>query len=93
MNRESIAQLRAKAVSLHHQARLWVERVPVKARVLLGLFLVAALLMAIHTALTAECWRAQTWISYLRFTTPPRRRLGPSVLTPKLPLGDIFVSR
>ena len=55
MNRESIAQLRAKAVSLHHQARLWVERVPVKARVLLGLFLVAALLMAIHTALTAEC--------------------------------------
>jgi hypothetical protein len=54
MNRESIAQLRAKAVSLHHQARLWVERVPVKARVLLGLFLVAALLMAIHTALIAK---------------------------------------
>ena len=55
MNQESLAQLRAKAGSLYQQARLGVERVPVKARVLLGLFLVAALLMAIHTALTAEC--------------------------------------
>jgi hypothetical protein len=54
MNRESIAQLRAKAGSLYQQARLGVDRVPVKARVLLGLFLVAALLMAIHTALTAK---------------------------------------
>jgi hypothetical protein len=54
MNRETIAQLRAKAGSLYQQARLRVERVPVKARVLLGLFLVAALLMAIHTALTAK---------------------------------------
>jgi hypothetical protein len=54
MNRESIAQVRAKAVSLYQQARLGVERVPVKARVLLGLFLFAALLMAIHTAVTAK---------------------------------------
>jgi hypothetical protein len=54
MNQESIAQLRAKAGSLYQQARLGVERVPVKARVLLGLFLVAALLMAIHTAFTAK---------------------------------------
>jgi hypothetical protein len=54
MNQESLAQLRAKAGSLYQQARLGVERVPVKARVLLGLFLVAALLMAIHTALTAK---------------------------------------
>lgn len=54
MNQESIAQLRAKAGSLYQQARLGVERVPVKARVLLGLFLVAALLMAIHTAVTAK---------------------------------------
>jgi hypothetical protein len=54
MNQESIAQVRAKAGSLYQQARLGVERVPVKARVLLGLFLVAALLMAIHTALTAK---------------------------------------
>jgi hypothetical protein len=54
MNREFIAQLRAKAVSLYQQARLGVERVPVKARVLFGLFLFAALLMAIHTAVTAK---------------------------------------
>jgi hypothetical protein len=54
MNQESLAQLRAKAGSLYQQARLGAERVPVKARVLLGLFLVAALLMAIHTALTAK---------------------------------------
>ena len=54
MNRESIAQLRAKAGSFYQQAWLGVDRVPVKARVLLGLFLVAALLMAIHTALTAK---------------------------------------
>ena len=54
MNQESLAQLRAKAGSLYQQARLGVERVPVKARVLLGLFLVAALLMGIHTALTAK---------------------------------------
>ena len=54
MNRESIEQLLAKAGSLYQQARLGIERVPVKVRVLLGLFLVAALLMAIHTALTAK---------------------------------------
>jgi hypothetical protein len=54
MNRESIVQLRAKAVSLYQQARLGVARVPVKARILLGLFLVASLLMALHTALTVK---------------------------------------
>jgi hypothetical protein len=54
MNQDSITQLRVKAGSLYQQARLGVENVPVKARVLLGLFLVAALLMAIHTALIAK---------------------------------------
>ncbi len=54
MNQDSITQLRVKAGSLYQQARLGVEHVPVKARVLLGLFLVAALLMAIHTALIAK---------------------------------------
>ena len=54
MNQDSITQLRDKAGSLYQQARLGVEHVPVKARVLLGLFLVAALLMAIHTALIAK---------------------------------------
>src|SRR5712691_11256653 len=54
MNREHIAQLRAKTTLFYQHARQWVARVPVKARVVLGLFLVAALLMAVHTALTAK---------------------------------------
>ena len=54
MNREHIAQLRAKTALFYQHARQWAARVPVKARVVLGLFLVAALLMAVHTALTAK---------------------------------------
>jgi hypothetical protein len=54
MNSQRIAQLRAKAALLDHQAIQWIKRVPVKARILLGLFLLAAVLMAIHTALTAK---------------------------------------
>jgi hypothetical protein len=54
MNPEQIAQLRAKARSLCQSAVLWVRRVPLKARVLLGFFLVAAILMALYTALTAK---------------------------------------
>src|SRR6202140_5494123 len=54
MNSERIAQLRAKAALLDQQAMQWIKRVPVKARILLGLFLMAAVLMAIHTALTAK---------------------------------------
>ena len=54
MDRQHIAQLRAKAGSFYQNARSWLERVPVKARILLGLFLAAALLMALHTALNAN---------------------------------------
>jgi hypothetical protein len=54
MNTERIAQLRAKAALLDQQAMQWIKRVPLKARILLGLFLLAAVLMAIHTALTAK---------------------------------------
>jgi hypothetical protein len=54
MNTEHIAQLRAQAALLDQQAMQWIKRVPVKARILLGLFLLAAFLMAIHTALTAK---------------------------------------
>ncbi|HEX9110025.1 MAG TPA: hypothetical protein VF845_00995 [Terriglobales bacterium] len=54
MNREHIAQLRAKVTLLYQHARQWAARVPVKARVVLVLFLVAALLMALHTMLTAK---------------------------------------
>jgi len=54
MDHEHIAQLRAKAGSLYQHVCEWATRIPVKARVLLGLFLVAALIMAVHTALTAK---------------------------------------
>lgn len=42
MNRQHIAQLLAQAASLCQQARQAATRVPMKARVVLGLFLVAA---------------------------------------------------
>jgi len=54
MNQERLPHFRAKAALLYQYVCHWVTRVPVKARVLLGLFLVAALLMAVHTALTAK---------------------------------------
>jgi hypothetical protein len=54
MNREHIAQLRAQAALFYQHARQLAARVPVKARVVLAMFLAAALLMAVHTALTAK---------------------------------------
>jgi hypothetical protein len=54
MNPERIAKLRAQAALLNQQVMLWVRRVPVKARILLALFLAAALLMAVYTAITAK---------------------------------------
>lgn len=54
MNRESIAQIRARFVPIGQQAKALILRVPVKARIVLGLFLIAAVLMAIYTALTAK---------------------------------------
>ena len=54
MTSERIAQLRAKAAWLDQQAMRWIKRVPVNARIVLALFLLAALLMAIHTTLTAK---------------------------------------
>ncbi len=54
MNREHMAQLRVKAALLYQEGRQWTTHVPLKARVVLVLFLVAAFLMAVHTALTAK---------------------------------------
>lgn len=54
MNSERLTQLRAKLVLIDQKAMQWVRRVPVKARILLGLFLLAAFLMAIYTGLTAK---------------------------------------
>lgn len=54
MNREYMAQLRIKATLLYQQGLHWAARIPVKARVVLALFFVAAFLMGIHAALTAK---------------------------------------
>lgn len=51
---DRIAQLRAKAALFDQKAMARIKRVPLKARILLGLFLLAAVLMAIHTTLTAK---------------------------------------
>jgi hypothetical protein len=47
-------QFREKARVFFRHVHRCVARVPAKARILLGLFLIAALLMAIHTAITAK---------------------------------------
>ena len=54
MTPEQTAQLRAKARMLYERARQWIVKIPAKARVVLGLFLVAAVFMAIYTAITAK---------------------------------------
>jgi hypothetical protein len=54
MHPEPIAQFRAKAELFYQYAADWLKRLPVKARILLGLFLAAAILMAVYTAITAK---------------------------------------
>jgi hypothetical protein len=54
MNRENIVELRAQAGVFYQHAKEWGTSVPVKVRIVFGLFLFAAVLMAVHTALTAR---------------------------------------
>ena len=54
MDQDQSIQFREKAGVFFRHAHQCVARVPAKARILLGLFLIAALLMAIHTAITAK---------------------------------------
>ena len=54
MDAQHMAQVREKATLFYERARQCADRVPVKARIILALFLVAAMFMAIHTALTAK---------------------------------------
>src|SRR5882724_11649010 len=54
MDQDQSRQFREKAGVFFRHALQCVARVPAKARILLGLFLIAALLMAIHTAATAK---------------------------------------
>lgn len=54
MNSDWLTHFRTNLASIDQKAKLWVKRVPVKARIMLGLFLAAAVLMAIYTALAAK---------------------------------------
>src|SRR6266852_8935672 len=54
MDREETIRFREKALLFFRHARQFAAGVPVKVRILLGLFLIAALFMAIHTAITAK---------------------------------------
>ncbi len=54
MNREETIRFRDKALLFFRHTRQFAAGVPVKVRILLGLFLIAALFMAIHTAITAK---------------------------------------
>jgi hypothetical protein len=54
MDREKTIRFGEKAVLFFRHVRQFAASVPVKVRILLGLFLIAALFMAIHTAITAK---------------------------------------
>src|SRR5215471_9465717 len=54
MSLQSIAQLRSKAALFCQQARQVAAHLPMKARVVFGLFLVTAVLIAIYTAVTTK---------------------------------------
>ena len=54
MDQERTAENRAHAAVLWQQARVWAARVPTKAWVVFVLFLLAAVLMAMHTAFAGK---------------------------------------
>jgi hypothetical protein len=54
MDQQSTAELRAQAAAVWQKARTLAAGVPLKAWVVFGFFLTAALLMAVHTALSAR---------------------------------------
>lgn len=54
MNLEGMAAIRARVVALWQRARGQFVRLPATARVMLGFFLLAALLMALHTAFSGK---------------------------------------
>jgi hypothetical protein len=54
MEQEKIAQIRAHSAQIYRRSRDWVVGLSATVRVMLGLFLFAALLMALHTGLSAK---------------------------------------
>lgn len=54
MEHISIAQLRARLSPLWARTRLWLMALPFKAQIVLAVFLVAALVLALHTAFSGK---------------------------------------
>ena len=54
MDQERIARVRVQAGRLYQKGRDWLARMPAKARFMLGFFLFAVVLMALHTALSGK---------------------------------------
>lgn len=54
MNAEPMAQLRLRASAFCGKVRGWLARTPAKVLVMFGLFLLAATLMALHTAFASK---------------------------------------
>jgi hypothetical protein len=54
MDWEGIARIRVQAMRGYDQSSAWLGRLPAQARIILGLFLVAAVLMALHTAFSGK---------------------------------------
>jgi hypothetical protein len=54
MDGETTAPIRARGSRRSGQSRAWLARLPAQARIILGFFLVAAVLMTLHTASTGK---------------------------------------
>jgi hypothetical protein len=54
MDNESTTQARERVAQIWRQSRDWVVRLSLTARIMLGLFLFAAVLVALHTAFSAK---------------------------------------
>src|ERR1700674_1038338 len=50
MDTGQMARIRAQATGSYEKSRAWVARLPAQTRIILGLFLLAAVLLALHTA-------------------------------------------
>src|ERR1700682_1553521 len=54
MDTGQMARIRAQATGSYEKSRAWVARLPAQTRIILGFFLVAAVLLALHTASTGK---------------------------------------
>jgi hypothetical protein len=54
MNQEPVSHIRVPVARIYQQGRNWLVQLPAKGRIVLGLFLCAALFMALHTAFSGK---------------------------------------